>query len=264
MRTGVPFARVLFSGVLPVALAAVVLVSALLFLDDTGDHAGLGPAVSVVLASGLTAMILIETAKRLLPLSAVFNRRQVNLWLRDRSDGGREVQDELASALGVVPSEGHFSSPFTLPVEQLIAQLSLAVDRAMLQPDRFGWLLSAMVSTPTERVMVTYRDSHGDDPPWTLQPLDAHGEARQIGPAEMSSLVSSSLDRLQIYLSGRWRQYLRATSTWLAGAVALLIAWSGWMPTTIGPGIVVTALVLGGFVAWLARDLTAAVETWRR
>jgi hypothetical protein len=82
--------------------------------------------------------------------------------------------------------------------------------------------------------------------------------------SEVGDQISSAIDQLQIRLAGRWRHYLRVTAWWLAGVVALLLA-------LLAPGLgvdsavyVLAALALGGFFAWLARDVTAAVEGLRR
>jgi hypothetical protein len=77
-----------------------------------------------------------------------------------------------------------------------------------------------------------------------------------------SQRVRPALDSLQIYADGRWRRSIQAASVLVALIAALLIQLSRtgesrWL-------FILSAALIGGPLAWTIRDVTAAVERWRR
>jgi hypothetical protein len=93
--------RWIFSAVLPVTLATGTALIAVLALPRTCPGPVSVPRFAAALVlCGVTAMVAIETVKRLLPLRAAYQRRQVALWLRERAGvAGEAAMAQLVEAM---------------------------------------------------------------------------------------------------------------------------------------------------------------------
>ncbi|MEV4512283.1 hypothetical protein AB0K00_25375 [Dactylosporangium sp. NPDC049525] len=279
----VPVDRWAFSGVLPVVLAVGVAVTAAFQLPWQGPGASVGRFAAWVVVCGVAAMVLIETVKRLLPLRGAYNRRQVAVWLDDRSRSPRPaVFGQLVRAMELVSAKGErpanddgsrdladavvgerwrqvtFAGPgvggaFNLPAEHLSAQIGAAVERASRHGTQYAELLLALCPD------VDREDLH------MLDDRRFGGDSGSSAvAAELSYGIATAIDQLQIRLAGRWRHYLQVTAWWLTGLIALLVALADGSAPLHSAAFVVAALLFGGFFAWLARDLSAAIERLRR
>jgi hypothetical protein len=81
---------------------------------------------------------------------------------------------------------------------------------------------------------------------------------------ERALRARAGIDALQISVGERWRRYVRSTAVWVSGVVAILLIRYGDFAQASRPTFILTALLLGGVVAWFARDVSAGVERWRR
>lgn len=211
------------------------------------------------LACGLLSFATIECVKRLTYVRARYHENETRLWLQTRLDRIRREPTEsadrtspfqqLVSAMGIEPDARRLL--FNLPSEQLAAQISAAADLALTseRDDRYTYLLASVTKDE--------RDLPSEGAPPTSTETD---EARDLRRAQQ---VRIGLDQLQVAMRDRWRRYLWGAGLWISGAYGIGLAFAGNRETVEGPRHVLAALVLGGVVAAVARDLTAIVERLR-
>lgn len=323
-RTG---KRWIFHNAVPIVVGALVVAYAVVGSWDPSFPVDGSRIIAIVLWSGITSMVVVETIKRLIPLRGFYQRRETGLWLQRRdwqarrrrvrrystlvpdetvrkelAEAAREIGatsdqrarhdriraaerlisdwearsttaapgtpsaarktseprsaiEGLLAALNIDSTAGRRSGAgvgtvFNLPAEQLAAQISGAVESACQDPVTYRRLLEALDKAPQD----PETGPGGTGIPDPVEEIDA----------ERAMRLSQAVDELQIHLAGRWRHYVRATTWWLAAVIGSVLAALG---TTAGVHTrlaVLACLVLGGFVAWTARDLTAVVERARR
>jgi len=294
------FERWIFSGVLPVAFAVCIAVTAVIALPQPSvGSIRVGQLAASVVLSGVAAMVLIETAKRLLPLRGAYNRRQVALWMDERVGGkGAPAMGQLIRAMDLMPSESIRSIAQTVREhpkdsesrEDNASSLQQPVDlevghrwrRVLFPGPGVGGAfnlpaeqLSAQIAAAAERAS---REGQGYEDLILalcpgLQRKDLRSLKQKDGPissvsrdvaADVAYRIAAAIDQLQIRLAGRWRHYLQVTAWWLTGLVALAWALADRGSAAHSATFVLAALVFGAFFAWLARDVAAVVERLRR
>lgn len=180
---------------------------------------------------------------------------------------------ELESALLGGFADRELRRVFDLPIEQLCAQISAAADQAMAQPHLYAELLLALtgpaglddidaLAPPADvvggrviRAPSVDSSAAGDNP---------FAGADNRAYARVAQGVRAGIDLMQISVGQRWTRGIRASAVAVCGALGaagvffIRITW----PTRLL--FALAALVLGGFFAWLARDLAAIVERTRR
>ena len=216
-------------------------------------------------ACGLLSFATIECVKRLTFVRAWYHARETEDWLRSRFERLRaetsersDFSDETRSTYSWTPFsqlEAAMGEPddrrrvFNLPSEQLAAQISAATDLALTAEkadrERYAYFLAAVT-----------RD--GRDLPGSMQT-----ETEEERDFRRAQQVRIGLDQLQVALRDPWRRYLWGAGLWLSGAYGIGLAFAGGREAVEGPRHVLAALVLGGVVAAIARDLTAIVERLR-
>jgi hypothetical protein len=247
----------------PVLLAWWIVLLAIQAVRDRAQLPGATPtaqATSILwfaVITGLCSMALLETAKRLASLRGFYQERQISAWFRSRASRMILEQDpfvQLLRAMGAqdrgvrlgdsyILENRYRHRLFNLPIEQLVAQIRLAADVAIVNPQQHRALLVALA---------------GSESLW----LDV--EDNSVQQLELAHQVRAGIDALQISIGESWRRYVRALAVSISGLVGLLLASFAGIEGRAGEIYVLASLVLGGFFAWLARDLTAAVERWRR
>lgn len=247
-----PAFRWLLSGGLPVLLGVSAI--ALSIVVDRGyrrPSSDPQALVSLAVMSGIASMLLVETFKRLLPIRARFQEHQLDRLVgaldvkRDRTKASSSriwPQPTTLLVTGVNRMRRRYGpgplidSPFHLPAEQLVAQLSAEVDIAFERTAR------------------------------SLRNVDASVREEGRGSDEMRATqqaLAVMLDDLQILLTLRWRHYVQATAWWMSAWVALLACATTTVDVAALHATLLT-LAIGGAIAWVARDVTAVVERWRR
>ena len=278
-----------------------------------------------VLVSGLASMATIEVAKRLFGLRGYYQRLQVMAWLRSRTaqpapeaapskqpapesnasgpdgpDAGADASGELYKAMGLDKDSSHLQRRwlFDLPIDQLVAQISSAVDIALADPAHYPLLLGAMsgqtipvgaaapakaappagsaAAAPAETTpSASPADRVGAQDPLleakAMAEAEAKAEATAAAQAEAaaetefrrSQRVRSGLDQLQISVGGRWRRYVQGTALWLSGLYGILLVFITRAPSSARPEFIIGALLIGGVLSWVARDVAAVIERWR-
>jgi hypothetical protein len=75
--------------------------------------------------------------------------------------------------------------------------------------------------------------------------------------------VRAGIDQLQVSIGHRWRRYVRSAAVGLSGLIGIAIVEASEVPTRQRGLDILAALLVGGFVAWFARDVAALVERLR-
>lgn len=285
-----------------------------------------------VAGCGISAMILIESLKRLVPVRGWYTRRAVANWLRFRAAGlpqggaeyggagatvdlamgqiiealssprpgtrrltgddeaefdqeHRDLGENLSTAetrkhatfeeaaqrdLGarwqrLLLSGAAGTDVFNLPVEQFVGQLSAATDYALDEPHRHIALVRVLTcrlpySTQMQllhRMMLAKLQHSPADMAYTDP-----GASAARGTLERELVFA--LDQLQISLATGWRKSVRMSAATLAGVIGFFAIISGAFDRYESGIYVAGAFLLGGWVSWFARDLTAVVERLRR
>jgi hypothetical protein len=259
------------------------------------------------LVSGLASMATIEVAKRLFGLRSHYQRLQVTAWLRNRtaqpapgsSGSARDglvaepgASGELDKAMGLDEESSHLQRRwlFDLPIDQLVAQVSSAVDIALADPAGYQLLLEAISGQATAAIAPA--PAKAASAAIAVDPADAAvrataavqagvatgassavpvGAAAPLRGAEESAdsefrrsqRVRSGLDQLQISVGGRWRRYVQGTALWLSGLYGILLVFITRAPSSARPEYIIGALLIGGMLSWVARDIAAVIERWR-
>jgi hypothetical protein len=257
---------------LPLLMATLIVFYAFVAADVSyADKGVMSPVCSQVrnllwfgAFSGVLSMALVEVAKRLFGIRGLYQRRQIRQWFVERSDpsGGQSAFAELLVAVGLNKAEGsqrqqkrsglkrlRFEQDlerfFDLPMEQLAAQVSDAVEVAITNPREYRSMLAGLGAPPND-----YGAKGG-------------GLTHEV-ERNLALSARAGIDALQISVGERWRRYVRSTAVWVSGAVGVLLTRYGDFTEASRPTFILTALFLGGAVAWSARDVSAGLEKWRR
>jgi hypothetical protein len=240
------FARLLLTGAFPVAAIIVIAAFGLILQLRAGQimaspSSTAGELVGIVVVSGISSMAIVQVVKSLLGLRGLYQRRQVIRWFTQQQGGYQGYLEFLSALAAANVSNRDPRYLFDLPIEQLCAQVSGAADMALASPSQFDAFLKCLVG-------YLRTDSASDD------------ADRQI---RVSHYVRSSIDELQVSVGHRWRRYVRSTAVWLSGLIGIAIVEASQTSTRARGLDVLAALLVGGFVAWFARDVAALVERLR-
>lgn len=188
-----------------------------------------------------------------------------------RERAASELEEALLGGL----SARELLRVFDLPTEQLCAQIGIAADQAMSRPNDYAELLLALTGPAgLKRIDVLA-------PPSIVFPdgqivrergredLDEENTAFEPDENDMAyplvaQGVRAGVDMLQISLGQRWRRGIQWSAVVVSGILGVIGAFLLGEPVTAQVLLGVSALVLGGSFAWLARDLVAIVERARR
>jgi hypothetical protein len=258
-----------------VLVACVILYAALvapggIALGPGSVSEQIGQLVAFSLLCGGVSFATLEIFKRLVGIRGLFQRRQTRIWLDERTGGnGQAALDELLTAIGLrgvattrqaLPS-GELRV-FNLPTEQLAAQVSGAADVALTtpEPSRYQWLISGLTGNPFKPASAEGRGRQSDQSQSSRDSQSLPGENYQL-----AQRVQAGVDQLQISLGERWRRYIQGAALWISGAYGIgLVQGAVSHPYAAEARYVLAALIIGGPFAWIARDLAAVIERFRR
>lgn len=250
----------------------------------------IGDLLSFCLVCGVCAFATIEAIKRLTSVRGRTQLAVARAWLEYRLP--RSPQDlyvvfgrrtdaaernglslvalyQLGDAMGIeslrvpsmaienswVPHEGIVRSGleqvFNLQTEQLLAQVSRASDRALADSPRFSVLLAGLMN----EIPRSLREA---------SPEGLDGEPTREATFHDSQRVAAGVDQLQIELGESWRRRVQGTAVWMSGAYGLGLAWAVGVSDAALLYYELAALLIGGLLAWIARDLYSVIERLRR
>lgn len=237
----------------PILILAIVVLAIVLPVGSpppTGrvTEATLASLLVFAMITGVMSMAIIETVKRLTRVRSRYQIYQIHHWLDGQDGSPQELAfQELVRAFGL-PSGSMMTQLFDLPIEQLSAQISAAADLALAFPERSRFLLAALARVPHSTIA---------EIPFSEGRVDSRA-------IELTHQVRTGLNMLQINVGQGWTRQLRLTGCWLSGLIGLLVSVFGYIPPGLSREYVLAALLVGGFFAWLARDLSALIERLRR
>ena len=212
---------------------------------------------------GIVTMAILQLLKDLLPTRRWFQRWWLrHFWLyrnADENEISREHADRALEQLIVLATAGDDKALFNLPVEQLIGQLNAATQALLDRPrePQHADLMHILAPHAADDVKVLLEPR-----PKTKEKLTVYVDSRN----RVAQQVQRSLDALQIAMGYRWSWLLQVLSVIISAIIiwASLRIYGGpefWSRTGIAYGLIVA--ILGGFLAPVARDLFAAIQSLR-
>jgi hypothetical protein len=211
------------------------------------------------LLCGLCSFATVEIVKRLTPIRALYHRGSIAAWFAARSAPAAFEQLRLALGLakdGPSSNDGRIGEEppgffrvedeerrvFGLPAEQLIAQISSATDLVLLRDPEENTgqaLIEGLAGAPIKA---------------SRDPEVVTRQAQQ---------VRIGIDQLQITLATRWRRHLWGAAVALSGLYGIGLVYASHAHRGDQARHVLAALLIGGLIAGVARDLLAIVERLR-
>jgi hypothetical protein len=213
------------------------------------------------LVVGLTAMSIIQIARRIFRIRGAYHREVVGRWL------GEQASAELSSRA----QAGQISAMFDLPTEMLTGQLSAIAEQAL---ERRGWPspLVRRMAEGGEPTPSQWESSHADE-----------AESDHDTRASLALAIQRNLDQFQISTSAAWRRYLWLTAVLLSlvlfnaglqlfntgsfipGLKAYPRVFNEWLGNfaALSSAAILVGL-FGGFLATIGRDIVAIIEKLRR
>jgi hypothetical protein len=219
---------------------------------------------------GIVTMALLQLVKDLLPSRRAFQRRWFERWFMASADramvGPSRAGDALRSLIDLATA-GDAKALYDLPVEQFAGQINAAVQSVLDYPERYGDVMRILAqrADPEDieglcKGRPAEKDQEGEKEYQAA--IDGYLQQRN----RVAQHIQRSLDAIQIAMGGRWRAILQWLSVMVSTVIimAALTVYGGrefWTGTHFAYALL--AAVLGGFIAPVARDLVAAIESLR-
>ena len=228
-------------------------------------------------AIGVITMALIQTAKDMLPLRRWFQRRRFRTWLAEgvqeagrpdraatlaaRGDEGAVVPDADAAEQRIVSlaTDGDADALYTLPVEQMCGQISAALQVVLEYPARDRNVVAIVASQAVPGDLSALFAGAAEE---AQARLDFAGAKTRV-----MHQFQRAIDAFQIATSYRWKLLMQVLSLLLCGVLTFVAMQMRFHVGTsyVGAwGAVLVGAILAGFLAPVARDLTAALQGLRK
>jgi hypothetical protein len=217
-------------------------------------------------AIGTISMALLQTAKNILPLRRRFQENRIAAWLVGRN---KEHACRAETDLVALVTSGDRDAFYNSDIDQICTQIKSALTAVLDYPELHKDLVQCLASTAEkDDVCKLFHLPHADiflkaatqSTPQERQAIREYAIAKTRVGAEMRSTV----DAIQNSISFRWKRRLQIISVFLSaaiGVIALHVGASPGLVPTLGATLVIG--LLSGFLAPVARDLLAAVGSWR-
>ncbi len=212
---------------------------------------------------GIVTMALLQLLKDLLPTRRWFQRWWLTrFWLQAHAAAlglGPPAAEEARRRLVDLATAGDEQALFSLPVEQLAGQLNAATQAVLDRPKEHAVLVRLLARRADPDDVELILRKRPTEPAALARFLEARNRVAQQ--------IQRSLDAVQISMGYRWQWILQGLSVVLSAAIifAGLTVYGGglqfWRTDRIAYAFFVS--VLGGFVAPVARDLVAAIQSLR-
>ena len=241
--------RWLLTEAFPLAVILAIAALGLTLQFDTGrikasPSSTASQLVGIIVVSGISSMAIVQIFKSLLGLRGLYQERQLKQWFVQQPDGSSGYIEFRMALTAADASDRGIRYLFDLPIDQLCAQVSGAADVALASPAQFGAFLRCLAG---ERAFS----------------IDAGSGAEEDRQIRLSHYVRAGIDQLQVSVGHRWRRYVRSAAVGLSGLIGIAIVEASLVPTRQRGLDILAALLVGGFVAWFARDVAALVERLR-
>jgi hypothetical protein len=239
---------------------------------------GLIAYLTTISAIGLITMALIQTVKDMTPLRRVFQRAKLRRWLME---GVGEASEPARAAITrpadqapaldaheaerriiAMATDGDGDALYDLPIEQMCGQINAALQVVAEYPRQERLLLEIVGSQARpEDVALMARDGAAVEQ--GTEPTQAYSAAK----SRVIHQFQRAVDAFQIATSYRWKAAMQWASLGLCAVltgVALAMGFDVGVGRFSVWGAIVVGAVLAGFLAPVARDLTAAIQSLRK
>ncbi len=241
------------------------------------------PYLTAMAAIGVLTMALLQALKNMLPILRWYQRWRIERWLKKRAGAAPNVTAPQGQGDGTqfnqrpdckkaqnslirLATDGDADAFFELQIEQLCGQMNAAVQvllddpnsdadlmrclAAQCRPEDLWWMFNRP-ATPAAGAANAVAQSYQNY-------VDARGR--------VAHQVQRSIDAVQIAIGSDWKCALQAAAFIISFAVAFVGIWweSGGASTR---RMLATGSITGlfaGFLAPVARDLVAALESLRK
>lgn len=239
--------------------------------------AGFVDYLTTIGAIGVITMALIQTAKDMLPLRRGFQRRRFRRWLAEGAgeagaparaatlaaggDAGAVALDANAAERRIVAlaTDGDDDALYTLPIEQMCGQISAALQVVLEYPARDRNVVAIVASQAAATDLEALFAGTGGE---AQARVDFAGARTRV-----MHQFQRAIDAFQIATSYRWKLLLQALSLLVCGLLTFVAMQLQFHVGTsyVGRwGAVIVGSILAGFLAPVARDLTAALQALRK
>jgi hypothetical protein len=252
--------------------------------------AGFLEYLTTITTIGVITMALIQTAKDMLPIRRWFQGARFRTWLRQgieeaRADdriaalagvaagsrpafqaGARPVADVAAAETRIVTlaTDGDADALYDLPIEQMCGQINAAMQVVLeypWRPQNVNVVAIVASQSAPEDLATMFR--FGAPDPAARPGVNDYNEAK----TRVMHQFQRAIDAFQIAVNYRWKLAMQIASLVLCGVltfVAMEMRFHVGVSYVGSAGAVVVGAVLAGFLAPVARDLTAAVQNLRK
>jgi hypothetical protein len=233
--------------------------------------------LTTISAIGVITMAVIQTAKDMLPLRRWFQGRRFREWLAEgvreanaadrsttlaaRAEAGNVALDAGVAERRIVSlaSDGDADALYTLPVEQMCGQISAALQVVLEYPARDRNVVAIVASEATAEDLAALFNG---------QPAAEAGRAEFTGAkTRVMHQFQRAIDAFQIATSYRWKLMIQVISLVLSGVLTFVAMQMRFHVGTsyVGAwGAVLVGAIMAGFLAPVARDITAALQGLRK
>ncbi|MBM3907102.1 MAG: hypothetical protein FJ363_03375 [Gemmatimonadetes bacterium] len=240
-----------------------------------GADSALTPFLAALTVIGVATMAIIQTIKDTTPFRRKFQAAALDAWLREGADEANAAFGDALRRLGLsqvnpatareqlvrLSVDGEEKALFSLSVEQMCGQMNSAVQVALDYPTKYAHLLFVAASGADAEDAKALADT-------AVTGASSMDDASRIALADARNRVVHQLQRaidgFQIKTSFRWKWWLQFASF----ALSVVLSWIALLPWQGAEGFTKIVAVLltaaaAGFLAPVARDLTAALQKMR-
>jgi hypothetical protein len=217
-------------------------------------------------AIGTISMALLETAKNVLPLRRRFQETRFCVFLKEKNC--KTFENAEQDLVDLVAAGDRFAF-YNSEIEQMCNQIKNGLTAVLDYPTAHEELISCLAAKASEDdIYLLFHPPHPDtflkaaqhSTPEEKEQIRKFAAAKTRVGVEMRCAV----DAVQSSIGFRWKQRMRLIALVLSailGVVALNIGANPGLRPSLGATIVIG--LLAGFLAPVAKDLVAAVESWR-
>jgi len=224
--------------------------------------------IGFAFAVGLATMSALEVIKRLTSVRGYYHLYQLQQVLSP--DAILELYERIAPRSTPRP-DGRLAanSPSVFPIWPRLQRRELSADWFDIPLEQLVGQLSGLA----EEQLTELYGSDGPPPPLNAYLLTSLTNTQSSAPREpltpnqvdtLRAQLELALDRMQLLIGTRWRRTVRLGACFTAAVLATGVTVTTGTSPYVTIGLALTAFVVGGFFAWVARDLVAVVERGRR
>jgi hypothetical protein len=215
---------------------------------------------------GTLSMALIQTAKNIFSLRRNFQEKRFKAWLESRN---QEAFTAAESDLIALTTAGDQDAFYNSDIDVLCGEIKNTLTSVLDYPQLHKAVIACLASSAGEEdLQHLFHPPHSDA---FLKPANqSTPEERQavrqyaIAKTRIGAEMRCAVDAIQNSVAFRWKKTMQIASLFVSaavGVIALQVGARPSLPPTLGASIVIG--LLAGFLAPVARDLVAAIESWR-